>query len=70
MNSFLTRYGPRVLGALAALVPVLAAVRPDVPWEALLGASAALLGAGEVVQRVEDRKTLDALYSDPPEAEA
>lgn len=56
---------------LAALVPALVLVWPDVAWEALLAASAALLGVGVAVATHEDTKTVQALYQDSPfEAEA
>jgi hypothetical protein len=55
----------------SALVPALVLVWPDVPWQALVSASAALLGVGVVAASHEDTKTLRALYADSPfEAEA
>lgn len=47
-------------------MPVLVLVLPDVPWEALVTASAALLGVGVVAATHEDAKTLTALYTDSP----
>jgi len=51
---------------LAALVPLLKVIWPDLPWEALVASAVGLLGAGEVAQRYEDIKTLRALYEDSP----
>lgn len=66
MNDFLSKHGVRVYSALAALVPALVLVWPKVPWEALVMASAGLLGAGVVAASHEDSKTLKALYEDSP----
>ncbi|MFD9563374.1 hypothetical protein [Streptomyces sp. NPDC059994] len=60
----------RLLGALAALTPWLIVQFPDIPWEALIPASLALLGGAEVAQRVEDRKTETALFEPSPEEAA
>ncbi|MET8702745.1 hypothetical protein ABZW10_28380 [Kitasatospora sp. NPDC004723] len=54
------------MAAVAALVPLLMTWYPTIPWEALVAAAAALLGAGEVAQRVENRKTLSALHETSP----
>ncbi|GGX08081.1 hypothetical protein [Streptomyces noursei] len=59
----------RFLGALAALTPWLVAQFPDIPWEALIPFSLALLGGAEVAQRVEDQKT-DTALSEPSPDEA
>ncbi|WP_327377657.1 hypothetical protein OG393_29140 [Streptomyces sp. NBC_01216] len=56
----------RLLGALAALTPWLVVQFPDIPWEALIPFSLALLGGAEVAQRVEDQKTVTALHKTPP----
>ncbi|MFJ7907491.1 hypothetical protein [Kitasatospora sp. NPDC096204] len=56
--------------ALGALVPLLTAWYPSIPWEALVAAAAALLGAGELAQRHEDSKTSAALHETSPLDEA
>ncbi|MGW2919533.1 hypothetical protein ACWDBF_16965 [Streptomyces angustmyceticus] len=66
MNDFLSKHGVRIYSVLAALVPALVLVWPKVPWEALVAASAGLLGAGAVAASHEDTKTLRALYADSP----
>ncbi|MFF1908611.1 hypothetical protein [Kitasatospora sp. NPDC058218] len=66
MNSFVSKHAVRVVAAVAALVPLLMTWYPQVPWEALVAAAAALLGAGELAQRTENRKTLDALHETSP----
>ncbi|MEU1071570.1 MULTISPECIES: hypothetical protein [unclassified Streptomyces] len=60
----------RLLGALAALTPWLVAQFPDIPWEALIPFSLALLGGAEVAQRVEDQKTGTALSEPSPDEAA
>jgi hypothetical protein len=66
MSDFLSRHGVRIYAVLSALVPALVLVFPKVPWEALVGASAALLGVGVVTASHEDTKTLKALYQESP----
>jgi hypothetical protein len=39
---------------------------PDIPVEAVVVLLLALLGVGDRIQRVEDKKTLEALYTEPP----
>ncbi len=51
-----------VAGAALALVTF---YFPDLPSALILAFVAALLGVGETVQRVEDRKTADALATYP-----
>lgn len=60
MKSFLSKHAVRLIGLLGACLPVLAARWPGVPWEALVGVVAGLLGLGEVAQRKQDAKTATA----------
>lgn len=60
MNEFIARHAVRLIGLLGALAPVLVTRFPDVPWEALVGVVAGLLGLGEVAQRKHDAKTAAA----------
>jgi hypothetical protein len=39
---------------------------PDIPVEVVVVLLLAFLGVGDKVQRVEDQKTLKALYTEPP----
>ncbi|WP_370422480.1 hypothetical protein AB8O64_29760 [Streptomyces sp. QH1-20] len=66
----LRKHVVRLLGALAALTPWLVAQFPDIPWEALIPFSLALLGGAEVAQRVEDQKTDTALSEPSPDETA
>ncbi|MFB7906402.1 hypothetical protein ACFC1T_08245 [Kitasatospora sp. NPDC056076] len=54
------------MAAVAALIPLLTAWYPAIPWEALVAAAAALFGVGEIAQRHEDGKTLAALNEPAP----
>jgi hypothetical protein len=60
MKNFLSKHAVRLIGLVGALAPVLVARWPGVPWEALVGCVAALLGLGEVAQRKQDEKTATA----------
>ncbi|MET7984571.1 hypothetical protein [Streptomyces sp. NPDC005281] len=60
MKDFLSKHAVRLIGLVGALAPVLVARWPGVPWEALVGCVAALLGLGEVAQRKQDEKTATA----------
>lgn len=66
MNDFFSKHGVRIYSVLSALVPALVLVWPKIPWEALVSASAALLGLGVAAASHEDIKTLRALYEDSP----
>lgn len=66
MKNFVSQHGVRLVALLAALVPVLVAQWPGLPWEALVPVVAAVLGLGEVAQQHENRKTAEALYEAPP----
>ncbi|GAA0406109.1 hypothetical protein [Streptomyces luteireticuli] len=60
------RQHPMRLYAVAAATVALIAQYVTVPEEAILTLVAALLGVGEFTQRIEDRKTLEALLRLPP----
>jgi non-ribosomal peptide synthetase component E (peptide arylation enzyme) len=64
MTNFVSKHGVRIYSVLAALVPALVLVWPRVPWEALVAASAALLGVGVAAARHEDTKTSEAELRD------
>ncbi|MEU9404786.1 hypothetical protein AB0E08_03635 [Streptomyces sp. NPDC048281] len=66
MIDFVSKHAVRIYSVLAALVPALVLIWPSVPWEALVSASATLLGVGVVTASHEDTKTLQALYEDSP----
>jgi hypothetical protein len=59
-QSFLAKHSVRLTGLVGALAPVLVDRYPGVPWEALVGVVAGLLGLGEVAQRKADQKTATA----------
>jgi hypothetical protein len=65
MTDFISKHGIRIYSVLAALVPALVLVWPKVPWEALVTASAGLLGVGVLAASHEDAKTATALTKEP-----
>ncbi|MFJ8699472.1 hypothetical protein [Streptomyces ardesiacus] len=66
MKDFISKHSVRLAALLAALIPLLVAQWPGIPWEALVPVVAAVLGLGEVAQRHEDTKTAEALFELPP----
>ncbi|MFF4952835.1 hypothetical protein [Streptomyces chattanoogensis] len=64
--TFFRAHSVRIMAAVSALVPLLVARWPGIDWYGLAAVAAALLGAGEVAQRVEDRKTVEALHATSP----
>ncbi|UQA92163.1 hypothetical protein [Streptomyces halobius] len=67
--TFLRTHSVRIVAAIGALLPMLVARWPGIDWYGLAAVAGALLGAGEVAQRVEDRKTHDALHVSSPNDE-
>ncbi|MFT2017732.1 hypothetical protein ACMA1D_18110 [Streptomyces sp. 796.1] len=63
---FFRTHAVRITAVLAALVPLLVAHFPDIDWYGLTAVVAALLGVGEVAQRVENGKTREALHETSP----
>ncbi|MER5883078.1 hypothetical protein ABT160_04545 [Streptomyces sp. NPDC001941] len=66
MKDFISKHGVRIYAVLAALVPALVILWPTIPWEALVAATAGLLGAGVAAATHEDTKTIRALYDESP----
>ncbi|MDQ8703296.1 hypothetical protein RCO28_12470 [Streptomyces sp. LHD-70] len=64
--AFLRAHSVRIVAVLAALVPLLVTHFPDIDWYGALALVGALLGVGEVAQRVEDGKTREALHETSP----
>jgi hypothetical protein len=56
----------RVYAFCFAIAAFVTRMYPDIPVEAVVVVLLALLGVGDRVQRVEDKKTLEALYKQPP----
>ena len=53
----------------SAVALVVAFAVPDVPTEPAVAFVLSALGLGEFAQRTENRKTIDALYTDIPDEE-
>jgi len=56
----------RVYAFCFAVAAFVTRMYPDIPVEAVVVLLLALLGVGDRIQRVEDKKTLEALYTEPP----
>jgi hypothetical protein len=64
--SLLSKHAVRALAVLASAVPVLVSRWPSIPWEALAGAAASILAAGEAAQRHTDAATASARDEQSP----
>ncbi|MFI8237612.1 hypothetical protein ACIF83_10225 [Streptomyces sp. NPDC085866] len=66
--NFVKTHPARVYAAVVAVLGLVAALGIDVPSAQILGVVSAVLGlvGGEVVQRVENGKTADALLTPSP----
>lgn len=62
---FVRQHAARFYALATAIVTLVLVYVPDLPDAAILGVVAAFLGLGESVQRADDRKTYEALFSDP-----
>lgn len=68
LKSFVQKNPARVAAWVSATVAiVLTAVAPDMPVEPVVVFVMSTLGLGEYAQRVEDKKTEAALWTDPSE---
>ncbi|MFG2228044.1 hypothetical protein [Streptomyces sp. NPDC048644] len=64
--NYLRNHPARIAAALAALAQLLTARWSDIDWYSMAAVVAALLGVGEVAQRVENGKTREALHETSP----
>ena len=70
MKDFIHRNPARIAAFVSSLVALLVtALSPDLPVEQAVIFVLSALGLGEYAQRVENEKTLDALYTDPEDLE-
>ena len=66
MKEFIHRNPVRVAAFVSSLVAlVVTAISPDLPVEQAVILVLSFLGLGEYAQRVENEKTITALYTDP-----
>ncbi|MGG2460538.1 hypothetical protein ACO0M4_12065 [Streptomyces sp. RGM 3693] len=63
---FIHDHSTRLYAIAAAALALVAHYVQDLPTGLILALVAAVLGTGEAVQRVEDRKTTKALHQEPP----
>ncbi|UQA93688.1 hypothetical protein [Streptomyces halobius] len=66
MSTFIHDHSTRLYGIAAAALSLIAYYVEGLPTGLILALAAAILGTGEAVQRVEDRKTSRALLLEPP----
>ena len=65
LKSFAHKNPARIAAFVSSTVALLvAALSPDMPTEAAVAFVLSALGLGEYAQRVEDKKTEEALYTD------
>ena len=66
MKEFVHRNPVRVAAFISSLVAlIVTAISPDIPVEQAVILVLSFLGLGEYAQRVENTKTIEALYTDP-----
>ncbi|MFD7338478.1 hypothetical protein ACFV98_21085 [Streptomyces violascens] len=65
MSNFLHDHSTRLYAVVAAALPLVAFYVDGLPTELILALAAAILGTGELVQRIEDNKTIKALFHEP-----
>ncbi|MEU1015374.1 hypothetical protein [Streptomyces sp. NPDC005898] len=66
MIDFIHAHSTRLYTIAAAALALVAYFVDGLPTGLILALVAAILGTGEAVQRVEDRKTAKALHQEPP----
>lgn len=66
VRKYILRNPARVYSLGAALATFVARLHPDIPIEFFVLIALTLLGVGNRVQKIEDQKTLKALYMTPP----
>lgn len=66
VKAYIHKNPARVYALCVAVATFVARMYPEIPIEAVVVILLALLGIGDSVQRVEDKKTLEALYKQPP----
>ncbi|GAA0455945.1 hypothetical protein ACFQ2B_26035 [Streptomyces stramineus] len=64
LAGFIRDHPARLYSVATAALTLVAMYVPDIPQEAILALVAAMLGVGEVTQRVENAKTAKALQRD------
>ena len=70
LKAFAHRNPVRVAAFISSAVAlIISIVSPEIPTEAAVAFVLSALGLGEYAQRVEDKKTEIALYTDPEDVE-
>lgn len=66
LRRYLRRNPARVYSFCVALAAFISRMHPEIPTEVFVVVVLAILGVGNRVQTIEDRKTIKALYMTPP----
>ncbi|MGX1668632.1 hypothetical protein [Streptomyces sp. NPDC055400] len=66
LSTFIHDHSTRLYAIAAAALSLIAYYVEGLPTGLILALVAAVLGTGEAVQRIEDRKTSKALHLEPP----
>jgi hypothetical protein len=70
LKAFVHRHPVRVTAFVSSFVAlIITAVSPDIPTEPAVIFVLSALGLGEYAQRVEDKKTVEALYTEVEDIE-
>lgn len=70
MKDLVRKHPVRVTAFVSSAVALLISiVNPDLPTEQAIIFVLSILGLGEYAQRIENEKTVEALYSDPEDFE-
>lgn len=67
VRRFIRKNPARIYAFAFALAAFVARLYPEIPVEVVILVLLTFLGIGNKVQKVEDAKTLKALYTTPPE---
>lgn len=67
LQNFIKDNPARVYAFAFAIAAFIARVYPEIPIEAVILVLLTFLGIGNKVQKIEDAKTLKALYTTPPD---
>lgn len=66
MKDLIQKHPVRVTAFISSAIALLiSVVNPDLPTEQAIIFVLSILGLGEYAQRIENEKTVDALYTDP-----
>jgi hypothetical protein len=68
LSCYVRKYPSRISGYLSATILWFHVHNPLIPIELIIPSVMILIGLGEFAQGIEDKKTMNAIYSDNPPA--